>query len=359
MQFRLSMLFLIFFNVAASLALCGAWGLWISAVIMLAALCLNRAKNLKSGISYAFQLFIFGIICPGILMLPAIGASHEARRRAQCIENLKLIGIALHNFHKANGHFPEATIADKNGKPMLSWRVEILPFTDPGFIYNSYTRLYDSLKKDEPWNSPHNAKVLDQVSIAEYNCPTDTHENVDVMTNYIAIIGPGTAWREDGLVKLSDLPDGGSHTVMAIEVANSGVHWAEPRDLTVDEALERMKTGKGLGISSGHPNVVNILFADGTVRDMSQNMPISAWKKLFEGKIDVDQIEAEIDESAQDFANLSFTPHEIIHTTISKPKIWPYILSFIVWLFSVALLFHRAIKSRRKPALETELIGIS
>jgi hypothetical protein len=353
MQFRLSTIFLVFFNVAASLALFGVWGLWNASVIMLAALSLNHTKNLKSGISYAFQLILFGIICTGLLMLPAVGTSHEARRRVQCIDNLKQIGLALHNYHKANGHFPMANVVDQNGKPLLSWRVEILSLMDHGFFYNSYARLYDSMKKDEPWNSQHNVKVLGQFSISEYNCPSDTHENYYVMANYIAIIGPGTAWREDGPMKLSDLPDGGSHTVMLVEVANSGVHWAEPRDLTVDEALERMKTGNGLGISSSHPAIINILFADGMVRSLRKDMPISAWKKLFEGKIDVDRIEGEIDESATDIADLSFTPREIIYTPVPERKIWPYIISFVVWLFSVVFLFRRAVKSRRKPVMAT------
>ena len=111
-------------------------------------------------------------------------------------------------------------------------------------------------------------------------------------TSYMAIIGPGTAWREDGPVKLSDLPDGGSHTVMAVEVVNSGVHWAEPRDLTVDEALEGLKTGKGLRISTAHPGCINILFADGSVRTLPSKMPISVWKKLLAGEItDLDNIE--------------------------------------------------------------------
>jgi prepilin-type processing-associated H-X9-DG protein len=347
MQFRLSTIFLAFFVVAASLALFGVWGLWVSGVLLLASLCINHAERLRNGIIYTTEIIFFGLLCPGLL-LPAIGTSHEAPRRVQCFQNLKQIGLALNDYQKAKSHFPMATLIDKSGKPLFSWRVEILPFMNHGFIYNSYAQLFDLLKKDEAWNISHNAKVLGRASIPEYNCPTDTHENDDITTNYIAIIGPGTAWREDGPVKLSDLPDGGSHTVIVVEVANSGIHWAEPRDLTVKQALERMKTGKGLGISSAHPSVINVLFADGSVRSLRKDMSFSAWKKLFEGKTDLDQIEAEIDQSATDIADVSYTEREIIHTPISETKIWPYILSFIIWIFSIVLLFRRAIKSRRK-----------
>ena len=70
MQFTISTLFLIFFNLAASLALCGPWGLWISVVALLSALSLNRCKKLKEGIGYVLILVFLGFICTA-LVLPA------------------------------------------------------------------------------------------------------------------------------------------------------------------------------------------------------------------------------------------------------------------------------------------------
>ena len=111
------------------------------------------------------------------------------------------------------------------------------------------------------------------------------------MTDYIAVIGPGTAWREDESIKLSDLPDGGSHTVMVMEVVNSGINWAEPRDLTVEEVLEYMKTEKELHFWTKHPNVINVLFADGTVRSLPTDTPISLWEKMLAGEVkDIESI---------------------------------------------------------------------
>ena len=318
--------------VAASLALCGAWGILVATSLLLAALCLNHTKNLIYEITGAFLIF-FGIMCAWVF--PGISSALEAARYCNCENNLKMIGLALCNYNDAHKHFPAVNICDKDGKSLISWRVEILPMMEYGSLYNS-------IKKDESWNSPLNAKVLNQV-MPEYVCPSDNHEKDDITTtNYVAIIGPGTAWHEDGPVRLSDLPDGGAHTVMAVEVANSGVHWAEPRDLTVDEALERMKTGQGLRISSTHPSRINILFASDSVRSLPSKMPISVWKKLLAGEImDLDNIESMIDPSAPDMVDVSIHP--------SGPGKWPIILSIIVWLLSVALLFRRAIKSRRKP----------
>ena len=285
-----------------------------------------------------FIIFI-GCICAGLLT-PAIAHAPEAARRAACIDNLKLIGSALHNYHDANKHFPPVHIRDKDGKPLLSWRVETLPILD-------YGKIYDSLKKDEPWNSSNNGNLINKLCIPEYMCPSDASMSSIYFTSYVAVIGPGTASREDGTVKLSDLPDGGKHTVMAVEAVDSGVHWAEPRDLTVEEAIEGLKTGKGLRISTAHPSVINVLFADGTVHVLPAKMPISLWKKLLAGEImDLDNIEDQIDPTALDMVNVSIGPID------RSPGKWTVIFSIIgalVWLLSVALLFHRAIKSRPKP----------
>jgi len=338
MQFNLSTLFLIFFMVAASLALFGAWGIYIAPSLLIAALCLNRTKILRDGINWAFLVIFIGIICPGFL-LTAMSGAREAARRAECINNLKQIGLALHDYHDTNKHFPPPKICDKDGKLLFSWRLQILPEMQYGSVYFQ-------LRKDEPWNSPFNKKVLSKSRIYKDECPSYPRNENDFTANYIAIIGPGTAWREDGLVKISDLPDGGSHTVMAVEVVNSGVHWAEPRDLAVDEALEGMKTGKGLRITSAHTGCINILFADGSVKTLPSKMPISVWKKLLAGEItDLDNIENMIDPSAPEMVDVSVLP--------SEPGKWPIILSIIVWLLSVVLLFRRAIKSRRKSDAAT------
>jgi hypothetical protein len=336
MQFHLSTLFLVFFMVAASLALFGAWGIYITPSLLIAALCLNRTKFLRDGIIWAVLIIFIGIICPGFL-LTVMPGEREFARRAQCVNNLKQIGLALHNYLDSYKHFPTANTCNKDGKLLFSWRMEILPMIEYGSLYNS-------LNKDETWNSSHNAKLINKLCIPEYVCPSDATNTMPCYTNYIAIIGPGTTWRDDGLVKFSDLPDHGSHTVMCIEVANSGVHWAEPRDLTVEEALEGLRTGKGLRISTAHPNCINILFADSSVRTLPSKMPISVWRKLLAGEItDVDNIESMIDPSAPDMVDVS------VNVPPYEPNQWLIILSIIVWLLSVALLFRRAIISRRKP----------
>ena len=86
-------------------------------------------------------------------LLPAVSAAREAARRAAGSNNLKQIGLAMHNFHESYGGFPAAYSGDKTGKPLLSWRVHILPFVEGEALYRQF-------KLDEPWDSPHNKKLI-------------------------------------------------------------------------------------------------------------------------------------------------------------------------------------------------------
>jgi hypothetical protein len=335
LQYRLSTLFLIFFVVATTMALLGAWGIWIVGVLFLAALCLNQAERLTSGVTLAIVFIFFGIVCPGLL-LPAGSAAQEAARRANCNNNMNQLALALQNYHDSHKLFPPAYTCDSDGKPLFSWFVSVLR----NF---SSIPIYQMVKFDEPWNGPANAKSLNW-QFREIQCPSANHGNNDFTTNYIDIIGPGTIWRNEGTVNRSDLPDGGTHTVMLVETAESGKHRAEPYALTADQVLENMRTGKGVRISSYHPVGVNILFANGAIRCLPAKMPLSLWRKILDGELkdkDYDNLESLIDSNAPDMVDVYLGP--------PAPKPWPIIFGAIVWLIAIVLLFHRAVKSRKNP----------
>ena len=62
----------------------------------------------------------------------------------------------MHNYHDTYGTFPPAATTDGADKPLLSWRVAILPFLEQ-------QPLYEQFHLDEPWDSPHNKTLIEQM----------------------------------------------------------------------------------------------------------------------------------------------------------------------------------------------------
>jgi len=209
--------------------------------------------------------------------------SREAARRMACVNNLKQIGLAMHNYHDKYGCFPPEYVADAQGRPLHSWRVLLLPYLDQAELYNR-------LKLDEPWDSPRNRLLLkDEIAAQEFHC--FTAQNPKSETSYIMIVGPGTISDGPHPVRLKDIKNGPSNTIMIVEVKDSGIHWAEPRDLTFEDLDFRVKNPSGKGINSDHPTVANVLFADGAVRSISNEIDPKLMKSLItiNGKEDVSE----------------------------------------------------------------------
>ena len=97
------------------------------------------------------------------VMEQSVKQAREAAQRSTCKNNLKQIGLALHNYHDRYQSFPPAFVADENGKPMHSWRVLLLPYLDQADLYARYNF-------NEPWNGPNNLKLGDEIPEV-YGCP--------------------------------------------------------------------------------------------------------------------------------------------------------------------------------------------
>jgi prepilin-type processing-associated H-X9-DG protein len=189
------------------------------------------------------------------LLLPAVQAAREAARRAQSVNNLKQIGLALINYHDVHQTFPPAHTTDKQGKPGLSWRVAILPFIEQEALYKQF-------HLDEPWDSEHN-KTLIPLIPKTYVSPN--YSGPPGKTNYLGIGGPrGVFSGKDG-TSFAKISDGTSNTVMVVEANNaSAVEWTKPEPF-VPDAADPMKNFKGL-----RPGGFNALFCDGSVRFLSE-----------------------------------------------------------------------------------------
>ena len=206
------------------------------------------------------------LVCGGILaalLLPAVQAARGAARRAQCINNMKQIGLALHNYNSAYGCFPPAYIADENGRPMHSWRVLILPFLEQQAIYDRYDF-------NEPWDGPNNRQLADTV-VNVYRCPSDNNNVDETETDYLMVVGPNAFSDGPTARKVADITDGTSNTIMLVEMSNSGVNWMEPVDWDTTTASFTIDDGSPGELRSEHPGLVNVGFADGSVRSLSND----------------------------------------------------------------------------------------
>ena len=105
-----------------------------------------------------------------------------------------------------------SNIRDREGSPLLSWRVAILPYIEEDSLYKEF-------HLDEPWDSPHNIQLLPRMprnykSVGEQ--PPEPH-----MTFYRGFTGPGTAFERDGLTLEKDFPNGTDETVLVVEAGEA------------------------------------------------------------------------------------------------------------------------------------------
>lgn len=159
-------------------------------------------------------------------MLPVL--KKDGRSMSGTRNNLRQVSLACLNFESAHGHLP-ADIVDENGKPLLSWRVRILPYVEQN-------NLFDSFRLDEPWDSEHNQKLLEQIP----DLYSSTNPNVE--RGFTTIRGNGG---ENGIfldggkgARFRDISDGASNTIMTVNTSPEfAVEWTKPGALdgnTVD-----------------------------------------------------------------------------------------------------------------------------
>ena len=264
MQFRLSTLLWFFVVVACALVAFGPWGLLLLAFLLFQMpLFLSRRRRIG-------VIVFWGAL--GLLFTTGYHSHREAALSSSCRNNLKQIGIALHNYHDAHGCFPPACVVDAKDRPLYSWRVLLLP-------YLGEQSLYSQLHLDEPWDSPHNQGIVAQYPVPNlFQCvETRLTENcARHVTHYVAVTGPGTAWPGKESTRIEDFRDGTSKTVMVVEIKGSDIHWMEPRDMTLEEALSETagatrvpssyhSTGRVYFWLRSYPFVGQMMLADGSV----------------------------------------------------------------------------------------------
>ena len=164
-----------------------------------------------------------------LVMLGTEEASFQTRRLA-AIQDLKRITFALHSSsHQKEKRFFSNVTPRPDGKQLLSWRVQLLPYLDQ-------QELYDQFHLDEPWDSPHNLTLVKQMPEA-FTIPGDEDLAAEGKTRYQLPIGEGMPGGNLESIYFSDITDGTSNTIFAVEAARDhAVIWTQPADLPVDLA---------------------------------------------------------------------------------------------------------------------------
>lgn len=182
------------------------------------------------------------------VLVPAVQEARERAYRSQQTNNLKQIALAMLNFHDVAKHFPApAAIVDKDGKPLLSWRVAVLRYLDQQALFNQF-------RLDEPWDSPHNLKLAKTMPL-EYMDPSHPELAREGKTVYQLPVHAESAFPPAGEVEpkevafggkrlfiapglqYRDITDGTSNTVMIVATApEDAVVWTKPDDWEVDLA---------------------------------------------------------------------------------------------------------------------------
>src|SRR6266446_498128 len=122
--------------------------------------------------------------------------------------NLRQIGLALHNYRDTYGRFPPAAIYSKDGQPVLSWRVALLPFLEE-------TNLYREFHLDESWDSAHNRTLIARMPKV-YEALGDA-KTEPYTTFFQVFVGQGTVFEGTKGIKMDQITDGPSNTVLVIE----------------------------------------------------------------------------------------------------------------------------------------------
>jgi hypothetical protein len=140
-------------------------------------------------------------------------------------------------YHDKLNRLIQAARYGKDGKPLLSWRVFLLPFLDQNDLFNQF-------KLDEPWDGPHNKALLNKMPKV-YRSPTDTSLK-PTTTYYQVFVGKGTLFEgRDGLA-VAQIPKGADKTLLIVE-GGEAVPWTKPQDLDYDPARPLPKLGGAFG----------------------------------------------------------------------------------------------------------------
>ena len=198
------------------------------------------------------------------MLLPAVQTARAAARRTTSMNNLRQMALGCLNYESAHQHFPTQANYDDEDKPLLSWRVHILPYIEQN-------ALYEQFHLDEPWDSDHNKKLIEKMP-AVYESPTVSVAKGK--TVYLGIAGEGAIFNQEE-TGFGAITDGSSNTALFVEVnPELAVEWTKPQDYECD--AENPLAGLG----NAQPGGFLTAFCDGSTHFIANSVDPEVWKNI-------------------------------------------------------------------------------
>jgi len=278
----------------------------------------------KKGFTLIELLVVIAIIAILIaLLLPAVQQAREAARRTQCRNNLKQLGLALHNYHDTHNVFPPGVVdlrpgtastnsSNADAQNHIGWSCFLLPFLDQAPLYNDISTatanfVFSWADADNDGTSADADRIPQHLTVLPaYICPSDPSDGINKgsgKSNYKGVCSNNAVFTNstangslfhNSKIRIRDYTDGTSNTCMVGEVSTFGIHsgtiWIGKRwnQGGRNEVCVEMQSDAGslingtdnFAFSSVHEGGAHFLFGDGRVQFLSENIDGTTYEFL-------------------------------------------------------------------------------
>jgi hypothetical protein len=212
--------------------------------------------------------------CAGMILLlvPAVQQARTAARTTMSKNNLKQIGLAMHNYHDVHLQLPPGGVYAADGTPHHSWQTMILPFVDQAALYNQ-------IDFHRPWTDPANQHLF-RVTLPVFVHPEQMQTLNAEGYGVSHYAGNKHMLFENSSLKIRDITDGTANTMLAGQVAGGFKPWGDPSNVRdpADGVHGDTATTYGTGVATHR--TFQVLLTDGSVREVSTTISPDVMKAI-------------------------------------------------------------------------------